>query len=83
MAIDPRTDPHAHLVTTPLPSKMAKAAHPASGAHLPKDGEGDARASAPAAPDPFLRAPNEDDDGYDPYSDRPADNPFFEPNPWD
>ena len=31
----------------------------------------------------FLRAENEDDDGYDPYSDRPADpSPLFEPDPW-
>ena len=31
----------------------------------------------------FLRAENEDDDGYDPYSDRPADPaPLFEPDPW-
>ncbi len=32
---------------------------------------------------PFIRAANEDDDGYDPYSDRPAETHFFEPNPWD
>lgn len=31
----------------------------------------------------YMRAPNEDDDGYDPYSDRPADTPLFEENPWD
>ena len=31
----------------------------------------------------FLRAENEDDDGYDPYSDRcPAPEPLFEPDPW-
>lgn len=31
----------------------------------------------------FLRAPNEDDDGYDPYSDRrPVTEPLFEPDPW-
>jgi len=31
----------------------------------------------------FLRAPNEDDDGYDPYSDRrPTPEPLFEPDPW-
>ncbi len=29
-----------------------------------------------------LRAEGEDDDGYDPYSDRPADNPLFERDPW-
>lgn len=33
--------------------------------------------------DPFLRAENEDDDGYDPYSDRrPVREPLFEPDPW-
>lgn len=31
----------------------------------------------------FARAENEDDDGYDPYSDRPAPRePLFEGNPW-
>lgn len=31
----------------------------------------------------FLRAENEDDDGYDPYSDRrPATEPLFERDPW-
>ncbi len=33
--------------------------------------------------DAFLRAPNEDDDGYDPYSDRVEVPKLFEPNPWD
>ena len=40
----------------------------------------------PAAPspasDPYLRAPNEDDDGYDPYSDRREEPPLFEEDPW-
>ncbi|MDD7363990.1 MAG: hypothetical protein SOZ36_07170 [Atopobiaceae bacterium] len=32
----------------------------------------------------FIRAENEDDDGYDPYSDRPARaEPLFERDPWD
>lgn len=32
---------------------------------------------------PYLRAENEDDDGYDPYSDRPAaPEPLFERDPW-
>lgn len=31
----------------------------------------------------FIRAENEDDDGYDPYSDRrPATEPLFEQDPW-
>ncbi len=50
--------------------------------------------AAPAAPkpapkpvpkprDPYIRAENEDDDGYDPYSDRrPEHEPMFEADPW-
>ena len=35
------------------------------------------------ATDPFLRAENEDDDGYDPFSDRrPMPEPLFERDPW-
>ena len=31
----------------------------------------------------FVRAANEDDDGYDPYSDRrPEPEPLFERDPW-
>ena len=31
----------------------------------------------------FARAENEDDDGYDPYSDRrPVSEPLFESDPW-
>ncbi|MDP9858932.1 hypothetical protein J2S71_000628 [Olsenella profusa DSM 13989] len=34
-------------------------------------------------PNPYLRAENEDDDGYDPFSDRPARHePLFERDPW-
>lgn len=33
--------------------------------------------------DPSVRAENEDDDGYDPYSDRlPRPEPLFERDPW-
>ncbi len=40
-------------------------------------------ASAPAPRSPYLRAANEDDDGYDPYSDRrPEPEPLFERDPW-
>ena len=32
----------------------------------------------------FVRAENEDDDGYDPWSDRgPGPEPLFERDPWD
>jgi hypoxanthine-DNA glycosylase len=45
-------------------------------------------AKHPARPgkpdDPYRRAENEDDDGYDPYSDRPPEaDPLFQRNPWD
>ena len=39
-------------------------------------------APAPRASE-FIRAENEDDDGYDPYSDRRFEPPLFEPDPWD
>ena len=29
-----------------------------------------------------IRAEREDDDGYDPYSDRTQVDPMFEPDPW-
>ena len=32
--------------------------------------------------DPCIRAENEDDDGYDPYSDRTERTPMFERDPW-
>ena len=39
------------------------------------------KAEAPSGP--FIRAENEDDDGYDPYSDRlPEPEPLFERDPW-
>ena len=40
-------------------------------------------ASKPKPASPVVRAENEDDDGYDPYSDRPArKEPLFERDPW-
>lgn len=43
--------------------------------------EGLRKAKVPS--DPFIRAENEDDDGYDPYSDRlPEPEPLFERDPW-
>ena len=53
-------------VRTPLPSQIEEVK----------------KAEAPAAASAFLRAENEDDDGYDPYSDRREEAPLFEENPW-
>lgn len=57
-------------VATPVPA-AGKSARP-----------GDRKADE-GANDPFIRPEAEDDDGYDPYSDRPADpDPLFESDPW-
>lgn len=56
------------VVYTPLPSSAAKE----------KDQDRDKKVQA----DPFRRAENEDDDGYDPYSDRVETTPLFEKDPW-
>ena len=54
---------------------------------MPSD-ERDQRADTPEADEPrvapeFARAENEDDDGYDPWSDRrPEPEPLFERDPW-
>ena len=43
----------------------------------------DVTPAAPKPRDPYIRAENEDDDGYDPYSDRrPEREPMFEADPW-
>lgn len=61
---------------TPTPSNPQKTSNKADEAKR----QADARARADA---PYLRAANEDDDGYDPYSDRPAaPEPLFERDPW-
>lgn len=51
---------------------------------VPADGRKQEALRKAAAPsDPFIRAENEDDDGYDPYSDRlPEPEPLFERDPW-
>ena len=45
--------------------------------------KGDDSKKAQAVDPEFARAENEDDDGYDPYSDRrPVSEPLFERDPW-
>ena len=62
--------------STPCAGGVAGAAKP--GAASPA-----ALAPKPRPASPFVRAENEDDDGYDPYSDRPArKEPLFERDPW-
>lgn len=90
MALDPKHDPHAHFVVKPLPSQVGKGSGSGAGAAgaggAGAGGASGARAAGAVAAqsdDPFLRAANEDDDGYDPYSDRPAERePLFQEDPW-
>lgn len=83
MAIDPTRDPHARIVVKPLPSQVAAAKAKAGAAGAGAAGASGATGVGGGAPDPFLRAANEDDDGYDPYSDRPAPRePLFQEDPW-
>lgn len=62
--------------------------NPSEDAKPAAEGKGAGRTAAPApapapARNPYLRAANEDDDGYDPYSDRrPEPEPLFERDPW-
>ena len=45
--------------------------------------KGDDSKKAQVVDPEFTRAENEDDDGYDPYSDRrPVSEPLFERDPW-
>ncbi|MCI1665746.1 MAG: zinc-ribbon domain-containing protein [Atopobiaceae bacterium] len=53
---------------------------PACGARVPVD---DGRRRALPGQDTFIRGEDEDDDGYDPFSDRrPAPEPLYEDDPW-
>lgn len=65
-------------VTTPVTPPHAPRNAPAGTAAAPSD----ARGAADASRDPFIRPENEDDDGYDPFSDRQERVPFFEEDPW-
>ena len=69
-----------------VPADGGKQAVPVDGGRqaAPADGRKQEALRKAAAPsDPFIRAENEDDDGYDPYSDRlPEPEPLFERDPW-
>ena len=56
-----------------------------AGAVKPDTASPAASASKPKPASPFVRAENEDDDGYDPYSDfhdKRVEEPFFQKDPW-
>ena len=57
---------------------------PRTGKNQRRTGDASSEGRATDQPiDPCIRAENEDDDGYDPYSDRqPEPEPLFERDPW-
>ena len=62
----------------PQVAAAAKAATHKDAAHKDTDSK-----KAQAVDPEFARAENEDDDGYDPYSDRrPVSEPLLERDPW-
>ena len=63
---------------TAAATATAKAATHKDAAHKDADSK-----KAQVVDPEFARAENEDDDGYDPYSDRrPVSEPLFERDPW-
>ena len=76
----------AAQVATQVKPQGATQVKPQGAAHVKAQGavRKDADSKKAQVVDPeFARAENEDDDGYDPYSDRrPVNEPLFERDPW-
>lgn len=76
----------AAQVATQVKPQGATQVKPQGAAHVKAQGavRKDADSKKAQVVDPeFARAENEDDDGYDPYSDRrPVSEPLFERDPW-
>ena len=70
--------------TTATPQVAAAATATAKAAPHKDAAHNDTDSKKAQVVDPeFARAENEDDDGYDPYSDRrPVSEPLFERDPW-
>ena len=73
-------------VTPQVKAQGVTQVKPQGAAHVKAQGavRKDADSKKAQVVDPeFARAENEDDDGYDPYSDRrPVNEPLFERDPW-
>ena len=70
--------PQVAAAATAKPQATAQPAAHKDAVHKDTDSK-----KAQAVDPEFARAENEDDDGYDPYSDRrPASEPLFERDPW-
>lgn len=70
--------PQVAAAATAKPQVAAQPAAHKDAAHKDTDSK-----KAQVVDPEFARAENEDDDGYDPYSDcRPVSDPLFERDPW-
>ena len=70
--------PQVAAAATAKPQATAQPAAHKDAAHKDADSK-----KAQVVDPEFARAENEDDDGYDPYSDRrPVSEPLFERDPW-
>ena len=70
--------PQVAAAATTKPQVTAQLAAHKDAAHKDTDSK-----KAQVVDPEFARAENEDDDGYDPYSDRrPVSEPLFERDPW-
>lgn len=82
--VDRAEKPEAQAAVTAAPQGAAPATTAAS--QVAAQGatrKGDDSKKAQVVDPEFARAENEDDDGYDPYSDRrPVSEPLFERDPW-
>ena len=77
--------PEAQAAVTATPQVIAQVKPQGAATATPQVAvRKDADSKKAQAVDPeFARAENEDDDGYDPYSDRrPVSEPLFERDPW-
>ena len=74
--------PEAQAAVTAAPQVAAQGAAAQVTAKVAVRKDADSKKAQVVDPE-FARAENEDDDGYDPYSDRrPVSEPLFERDPW-
>lgn len=79
----PLDSTHAQQTDAPAPDDAHAVEHKTPAPESADAQNADGYTAAKSQP---IRAINEDDDGYDPYSDlhdRPAPEPLFERDPWD
>ena len=78
----PKAETQAAAMAAPQVTAAATTATPQVTAQPAARKDVDSKKAQVVGPE-FARAENEDDDGYDPYSDRrPVSEPLFERDPW-